>query len=134
MKSWPGGYWLFQSSASLQHYSLCHFFWLIFRAIISSQIKRQGIYRQGPKLIWHMILILAKNLLGVVFILLGIALLVLPGQGLLTILIGLILLDFPGKYAAERWIIQQPAMFNAINWIRKKAGSDELKLPPREKI
>ena len=55
--------------------------------------------------------------------------LVVPGQGLLTILIGVMLTDFPGKYALERRLISQPSIFNAINWIRDKAGKEPLKRP-----
>jgi hypothetical protein len=52
--------------------------------------------------------------------------LVLPGQGLLTIIIGLVLMEFPGKYHAERWVINRPAVLAAINWIRLKAGKPKL--------
>lgn len=65
---------------------------------------------------------LLKNILGVIFIIAGIAMLVLPGQGILTILIGLGLTDFPGKYKLERKIIKNKRVFNSLNWIRKKAG------------
>ena len=70
-----------------------------------------------------------KNLLGIVLILGGILMLVLPGQGLLTILIGVTLTDFPGKYTMERRLVSQPSIFNAINWIREKAGRQPLTRP-----
>jgi hypothetical protein len=79
-----------------------------------------------PFLRWP--LILFKNLLGVIIIVLGILMLVLPGQGLLTILIGLLLLDFPGKYRVERWVVNQSTVLRGINWIRLKA--DKAKLLP----
>ena len=75
---------------------------------------------------WRLPLLLAKNLSGVIFIILGTIMLVLPGQGLLTILIGLVLLDFPGKYRVERWVVNQKAVLRSINWIRLKAGKGEL--------
>ena len=53
-----------------------------------------------PVMRWS--LLVGKNLLGWVVILLGIAMLVLPGQGILTIVIGMILINFPGKYRLER--------------------------------
>ena len=40
--------------------------------------------------------LIAKNLVGIVFLLAGFAMLFLPGQGLLTMLIGISLMDFPG--------------------------------------
>jgi hypothetical protein len=71
-----------------------------------------------------------KNVVGLVFILAGVAMLVLPGQGILTILIGLSLMNFPGKQALEKRFVQQPAVLQAINWIRHKAGQPPLKVPP----
>lgn len=70
-----------------------------------------------------------KNLLGLVFVLAGVAMLVLPGQGILTMLIGLMLMDFPGKRTLERRLVQQPAVLRAINWIRAQAHQPALQLP-----
>ncbi len=70
-----------------------------------------------------------KNLLGIIFILAGVAMLILPGQGILTILLGIMLMNFPGKHTLERRIVQQPAVLRAINWMRTKANHPELKLP-----
>jgi hypothetical protein len=61
-----------------------------------------------------------KNAVGAVFLAVGIALLFLPGQGILTILIGVSLLDFPGKRYCERKIVGQPTVFKAINALRAK--------------
>ncbi len=61
-----------------------------------------------------------KNLMGVLLILLGIAMTVGPGPGLLTILIGLIMLDIPGKRPLEAKIIQKPAVLSAINSLRAR--------------
>jgi hypothetical protein len=74
-------------------------------------------------------LLAAKNLCGVVFVLAGVAMLVLPGQGILTILIGLMCLDFPGKFALERRFVRQPPVIGAINWMRAKTGHPPLQLP-----
>src|SRR5918995_1402104 len=52
--------------------------------------------------------VIAKNVVGVILILLGIVMLVGPGQGILTILIGLIMLDIPGKRPLEARIIKKP--------------------------
>ncbi len=61
-----------------------------------------------------------KNVVGAVFLAIGIALLFLPGQGILTILIGVSLLDFPGKRYIERKLIGQPTVLKAINAMRAK--------------
>jgi hypothetical protein len=73
-------------------------------------------------------LLIGKNLLGYVMIVAGIAMLVLPGQGLLTMLLGIILVDLPGKYRLERWIVARPPVFRSINWLRRRAGKEPLVL------
>jgi hypothetical protein len=66
--------------------------------------------------------VIAKNVLGVVLILLGIVLSLpgVPGQGVLTILLGLIMLDIPGKRPLEAKIIQRPAVLAAVNRLRAR--------------
>ena len=65
---------------------------------------------------------IAKNTLGCTLILVGAAMLVLPGQGLLTILIGFLMIDFPGKYRLEKWLISRRRVLAAINWFRARRG------------
>ena len=72
------------------------------------------------------VLIAGKNLVGAVFVLVGLALLVLPGQGSMNILAGIILLDLPGKYRLERWVIGQRPVLRSINWLRRRAGRPPL--------
>lgn len=79
---------------------------------------------QHPIVRWTLLII--KNLFGVIFIILGIGMLVLPGQGLLTIFIGIILLNFPGKYRLERWLIQRKPVHRAVDWLRRRAGKEPL--------
>ncbi len=66
--------------------------------------------------------LLVKNLVGIVFLLAGIAMLFLPGQGLLTMLLGILFIDFPGKQGLEKKLIQHPKILHAINAFREKAG------------
>ena len=70
----------------------------------------------------RMILLVVKNAVGVAFVLAGIAMLVLPGQGLLTILIGLLLINFPGKYRLEKWLVTKTPVLKAANWLRERSG------------
>lgn len=72
------------------------------------------------------ILIVVKNIFGILFIISGILMLVLPGQGILTILIGMTLLDFPGKFRFERWLVSRPLVWKSINQLRRKAGRQDL--------
>lgn len=73
--------------------------------------------------------ILLKNLLGVSLVLAGVAMLVLPGQGVLTILLGLMFMNFPGKRRLEQRIVQQPTVFQAMNWMRARAHQPPLERP-----
>lgn len=72
-----------------------------------------------------------KNLAGLLFVLAGLAMVVLPGPGIITILIGIGLLEFPGKRQLELSIVRQRAVLGAINWMRKRAGRVPLQLPER---
>ena len=67
-----------------------------------------------------------KNLVGFFFIILGILMLVLPGQGILTMLMGLFLMNFPGKYRLERKLVSLPKVLKSLNWIRSKANKPQL--------
>jgi hypothetical protein len=73
---------------------------------------------------------IAKNIAGVLLILLGIVLSLpgVPGQGILTILLGLIFLDIPGKRPLEARIIKRPAVLSAINRLRAKYNKPPLEL------
>ncbi len=70
-----------------------------------------------------------KNALGGVLLLAGIAMMVLPGQGIITVLVALSLLEFPGKRALELRLIRQVPVSRAINWIRAKSGRPALIIP-----
>ena len=78
----------------------------------------------------RLVFVIVKNLFGALFVLLGIAMLVLPGQGVLTIVVGLMLLDFPGKYEVELWALRHHSVRRAINWIREKGHRPPLDVAP----
>ena len=70
-----------------------------------------------------------KNTLGAVLLVAGLAMLVLPGQGILTMLVALSLLEFPGKRRLELRLIRQRLVLGPVNWIREKAGRPPLQIP-----
>jgi hypothetical protein len=74
--------------------------------------------------------VLVKNVVGVVFVLAGFAMLFLPGQGLLTILIGVSLMDFPKKRVLEAKMVGQPTLLGVINSMRLKFGKPPLTMAP----
>jgi len=73
---------------------------------------------------------LAKNAIGLLLLIAGIAMLMLPGQGILTILAALALLDFPGKRNIERRILAYPAILGVANHLRARAGRPPLRVTP----
>jgi len=78
-----------------------------------------------------LVLRVLKNALGVSLILLGLAMLVLPGQGLVTLVLGLGLVDFPGRRRAELAVIGRPGILKSVNRLRQKLGREPLELPHR---
>ena len=92
-------------------------------------------HHERPSTLWRhrhpvirFIFIAIKNLMGVFLVLIGIAMLVLPGQGLLTIALGVVLLDIRGKYRVERWLIGKRPVLRSINWLRRRAGHPALRV------
>lgn len=81
----------------------------------------------------HYLVIIIKNMIGILLILSGIVMLVIPGQGLLTILFGVFLMDFSGKYHLERKLIQQKKIRESINWIRLRANKPKIQTFEPEK-
>ena len=72
------------------------------------------------------VLLLIKNILGVILIISGIIMLFIPGQGILTIIGGIVLMDFPHKYKIMRRIIKNFKVLKFINKLRAKANQDPL--------
>lgn len=61
-----------------------------------------------------------RNVVGVVLVLLGVAMLLLPGQGLLTLLVGLMLTDFPGKHGLVVRLLTRPKVLSIVNRLRAR--------------
>jgi len=67
---------------------------------------------------------IAEILLGLILIVCGLAMLILPGQGIITLLIGLSLVPFPGKDKLERNLLARKSVQSTLNWIRVKANKE----------
>ena len=80
-----------------------------------------------PALRWTLRLL--KNLLGLLLLVGGVIMLFTPGQGVLFLLLGLMLLDVPGKRHLELRIVRNPAVLKSINTIRARAGRPPLQVP-----
>lgn len=83
--------------------------------------KRQRTPWAGQHPVVRGMLLVAKNVLGGFFVVCGLAMLLLPGQGILTMVMGILLLDFPGKYRFERWLISRGPVLGSINWLRRRS-------------
>jgi Putative transmembrane protein (PGPGW) len=105
--------------------------WLVVRLprdyFAATKRRQSGWRSRNPML--SLVIGVGRNLLGAVLLIAGLVMLLTPGQGLLSIAVGLALLDFPGKYRLERWLVTRRPVWRSINWLRKRAGRDELKKP-----
>ncbi len=63
-----------------------------------------------------------RNALGLFLVLVGVALLFLPGQGVLTIVLGLVLTDLPVRDRGLRWVATRPGLAKQLQSWRQKAG------------
>jgi hypothetical protein len=70
----------------------------------------------------HPLATVAKNMAGVVLVLLGLVMALpgIPGQGILTMIVGITLIDFPGKRGLERRLIGRPRILRSINRLRTR--------------
>jgi hypothetical protein len=77
----------------------------------------------------RIVLRVLKNVVGLVLLILGIAMLLLPGQGILTIILAITLLDFPGRVRWQRRIMGKGRTLRSINWLRGRFGRPPLLAP-----
>jgi hypothetical protein len=128
-------WWLFAASLALLLLTPLLVGWLVVRLprdYFSAHRRRPAPWLERyPSL--RPVLLVGKNLLGLVLVLAGLVMLVVPGQGLLTLVVGVMLLDFPGKYRLEWWLATRPPVWRAINWLRKRAGHQPLEKPQAER-
>lgn len=82
--------------------------------------------KQCTSLARHWTRCLVRNFIGCIFILAGLVMLVLPGQGVLTALAGVMIMEFPAKHRVVRAILQRPSVLHTLNWVRRKAGKPAL--------
>jgi hypothetical protein len=92
------------------------------------RISHAPIRRRPFRQVLHVL----KNILGGFLVLVGLVLLLLPGQGILTMVIGLSLLDFPGKQSLQIRLVQVPRIRDSIQWLRAKVHHRPLILPVQD--
>ncbi len=104
--------------------------WLIIVRMPSDYLTRgpdapQAFRSRHP--VARLIMMAARNVIGIVLLLVGLVMLVTPGQGLLFMFLGLTMVDFPRKTDLIRRMLGRPKLIAVINRIRHGAGKPPLK-------
>ena len=73
--------------------------------------------------------LLLRNLFGGVLLVLGVLMLILPGQGLLTIVAALAMMSFRSKRRLEQRLLGRPHVLALINRLRQRSGHPPLLAP-----
>jgi len=124
-------WWLFAASLVMLMLSPVVVGWLVVRLpsdyFADQQREPPASWQRHPVL--RPVVLVVKNLLGISLLLAGLAMLVMPGQGLFTIVVCVLLVDFPGKYRFERWLVTREPVWLSINWLRKRSGRAPLDRP-----
>ena len=72
--------------------------------------------------------LIVRNLLALLLLIAGVAMLVLPGQGLLCIVMALALSDLPCKWRVMQHLVSTPSLSAVLNWIRQSRGKPPFEL------
>lgn len=124
-------WWLAASSVVIFFATLLVIPWLIVRIPADYFVRherRPSQFRDRHPLIMTLGTI-ARNMLALLLISVGILLLFLPGQGLLTIFVGMLVGSYPGRQRLLTWLVVRPSILRPLNWIRRKAGRAPLQIP-----
>jgi len=124
-------WWLGLASVVMFIGSLLIMPWLVARLPADYFVRHKRppspIAQQQPAM--RILVLIIRNLLGIILFIAGIAMLILPGQGILTLLVALMLMTFPGKYRLERWAVKRRGVMKSINWLRAKAKRGPMEMP-----
>ena len=108
--------------------------WLIIvRLPVDYLVSEHSILKRkfADKRVLRGILVVIKNVLGLLLVGAGLVMLITPGQGILSLLIGLSMLDIPGKQTLVNRILGNRRVIRTINRIRAQASRQPLELPPQ---
>lgn len=123
------GYLLLQALAGLS--LLTFIFSIVTIPLLVARLPREYFLQQRPKstnsrkLTFGAIsLLLIRNMIGLLLVLAGVAMLFLPGQGVITIIIGIAVMSFPYKRRLIRILSRPLSVRNSLDWIRKKMNKE----------
>jgi len=123
--------WVGLGSFGLLVGSLLMSAWLLTRLPADYFVREDGGSSPNHPLLRPLVGVI-RNVVGAVLIIAGLAMLVLPGQGLLTILVGLVLVHVPGKRRLLRRILRQETVRETVDQLRRQAGREPLILEEPE--
>jgi len=78
----------------------------------------------------HLVYVVFKNAVGIIFILAGIAMLFLPGQGIIALIMGVSLLNIPGKHHLFLIVLQQKSVLRSMNRLRTRYNKPAFRTHP----
>ena len=96
------------------------------------KLNKKAEQTRPPFTVGSLILLIARNVIGFALLLSGIAMLILPGQGILTMLLGVLLLSFPGKLTLITRLTGLPGVRRSLDWLREKRGKQPFVWPENQ--
>ena len=105
--------------------SVLLFPWFVAQAPADFFTRDEQPERHGKALVLRVL----KNVVGLAFLVLGVLMLFLPGQGLLSLLVGVSLLDFPGKRKLQTWLVRKDSVQRGLAFLRRRAHKPPFELP-----
>lgn len=100
--------------------------WLVARAPVDYFVREHAPRKAG---VGPILLQILRNLLGAMLLVMGLLMLVLPGQGLLMVLVALSLTTFPGKRRLVRRIVRQRTVWKGLSYLRERAQKPPFEHP-----
>lgn len=122
----PAAAWLLAFSVAVLVLSIIAVPWIVARMPADYFVRERDTPWSSAHPVVRAVLHAAKNTLGFLLLLAGVAMLVLPGQGILTILIGLSLVEFPRKRDLQMRLLRLPGVHRVVKVLRRKAGRPDL--------
>lgn len=129
MHDWGG--WIAAVSGMMFLVSLWLVTWFIIR-VPEGYFITEGPAVHHSNRVLHYFILLLRNGIGFFLLAAGMAMLVLPGQGVITMIMGVSLISLPGKHRLLNWILQRQRVRQTLNWIRQKAGKEALLFTTQE--
>lgn len=121
--------WISGGSVLVFVFSLMAVPWMVARIPEDYFVAGQNLDSSGRNSLVRPVVWVIKNIVGLVLFIMGLVMVFIPGQGLLTMLLGVVLMEFPGKQKLVCFFASKKTIQNGLNWIRKKKHVAPLRFP-----